>query len=108
MHERGPVSAAVARVLALARDVPVDRVEVKVGPTIDLDLARAAWEHIVEGTDLEPVPVVWNRVFDVLTCLTCFTDYGGDKLEPCPACGGDGLVSEPAPEIEVFVREAVA
>jgi hydrogenase nickel incorporation protein HypA/HybF len=102
------VSAAVAEVLAVTRDLPVGRVEVKVGPSIELDLARAAWDHIVAGTELEPVPVVWTRVFDVLTCLTCFTDYGGDKLEPCPACGGDGLVSEQASEIEVTVREVVA
>lgn len=102
MHERGPVAAAIASLKDLAG---IERIEVALGPLMEAPVARAAWEHIVEGTDLEDVGVEWTRASDLLACLSCATEYRGEKLDTCPMCGGDGLVVEHALDVEVRILE---
>jgi Zn finger protein HypA/HybF involved in hydrogenase expression len=99
MHERGPVSEVVAELGRRHREVPLASAEIIVGPTIDLSVAVAAYEHIVTGTDLSTVAITWTRTLDTLTCFSCGSEYEGEKVDPCPSCGGPGLVVDPAQDV---------
>lgn len=95
MHERGVMSQLVNRLLT---EAPSD-VEIRVGPSMDEEVAKATLAHLVEGTHLADLAVTWRRAYDLLNCLDCDADYSGSKVDPCPVCGGNGLVVEPAPDV---------
>lgn len=97
MHEHGVVSTAVANLLQLGGDI--DTVVVRVGPRAEPDVVTASWEHVVTGTPLERARVTWERGTDGLQCFACATEYVGEPLDPCPACGEDGLVVTRAPDV---------
>jgi Zn finger protein HypA/HybF involved in hydrogenase expression len=100
MHEAGLLSAAVS-VLADRSGGPVREVVLAVAPTVDIEAARAAWEAAAAGTSLAAAQVTFRTSVDTLNCLGCGTDYDGDRLTPCPACGGNGLVVHQAHELEI-------
>lgn len=102
MHERGPIAAAIE---SLAEFDQLARIEVALGPSMEQPVAEAAWEHIVEGTALQSVDVEWTTVSDLLACLVCAAEYRGEKVDVCPECGGDGLVVEPAMDVDIRILE---
>jgi Zn finger protein HypA/HybF involved in hydrogenase expression len=101
VHERGPVSGAVVALLATAGNRPVTAVTVALGPSMDPDAARTAWSAAAAGTAAATAAVTWSEAPDTLHCLSCGRDYPGDRLTPCPGCGGDGLVVVEAPAVEI-------
>lgn len=102
MHERGPVTGAVAALLAATRNRSVAAVTVALGPGMDPAAARTAWSTAAAGTAVEAATVTWSAAPDALRCLGCGRDYTGDRLTACPGCGGDGLVIAPAPAVAVM------
>jgi len=87
--------------LATAGNRPVTAVTVALGPSMDPDAARTAWSAAAAGTAAATVAVTWSEAPDTLHCLSCGRDYPGDRLTPCPGCGGDGLVVVEAPAVEI-------
>jgi len=102
MHEAGLLAAAVSALAAAVDGRPLRRVTLALGPGIDPDAARHAWQHATTGSLAAQAMVTWATAADTLTCLGCGRDYPGDRLAPCPVCGADGLVTRPAPEIEIL------
>ena len=99
MHERAPISGVVADLERRHRESPLAAAEIAVGPTIDLSVAEAAYELMVQGTDLAAVAITWTRALDMLACFSCGWEFQGQKVDLCPSCGGLGLVVDPAPEV---------
>jgi hydrogenase nickel incorporation protein HypA/HybF len=97
----GVVSEVAGRFLAAVEGRRVDEVILEIGPGVDRGAAESAWAHIVTGTAVAGALVLWEPVFDSLVCFRCSVTYHGGKLDVCPACGGNGLVIEHAPEIRV-------
>jgi len=87
--------------LAIAGNRPVTAVTVALGPSMDPDAARTAWSAAAAGTAAATAAVTWSEAPDTLHCLSCGRDYPGDRLTPCPGCGGDGLVVVEAPAVEI-------
>lgn len=100
MHESGLLSSAVAA-LAERTEAPVSRVVLAVAPSVDPDAARAAWDAAAHGTRLAGAVLEFRPALDTLACLDCPTEYGGDRLTVCPACGSNGLVVHEAHELEI-------
>ncbi len=98
MHERAPVGMEAARLLTEIGDGdPPTAVTVAVAADVDLATARDAWESATAGTPLSGATVDWVVEKATLVCLTCATEYTGDKLDRCPACSGDGLIVDDPP-----------
>jgi Zn finger protein HypA/HybF involved in hydrogenase expression len=102
VHERGPIASAIASLEGLDRP---QRIEVALGPSMERSVAVAAWEHLVDGTALGDVAVEWTSAFDLLACLVCSAEYRGEKVDTCPECGGDGLIVEPALDVDIRILE---
>ena len=107
MHERAAVTAALSDLLRESGG-RVARVEAVLGPGVDPSVVTGIWEETVSGTAAADADLVLVDGADTLRCLGCGDDYGGSKLDPCPECGGDGLVIDPAPEFEVRSWQGVA
>jgi Zn finger protein HypA/HybF involved in hydrogenase expression len=101
VHEHGPIAGAVAALLAAAGTRPVATVTVTLGPGMDPEVASAAWAQASAGTAAGGAAVTWAEALDTLRCLDCGRDYPGDRLARCPACGGDGLVVDAAPQVAI-------
>jgi hydrogenase nickel incorporation protein HypA/HybF len=101
MHEAGLLSAAVSALLERNEEA-VRAVVLAVAPTVDVDAARAAWDAAATGTVLSGAQVSFTTALDTLTCLDCATAYDGNRLTPCPQCGGNGLVVHEAHEVEII------
>lgn len=101
MHEHGIVSRAAAQALRDTAGQTVDRVTITLGPGVDRAAAEAAWHHAVDGTPLATAATSWAAAHDDLSCFSCGHRYQGTKIDPCPACGGNGLVTEPAADLTV-------
>lgn len=99
MHERAPIAEVVADLERRHRKAPLTAAEIAVGPTIDLSVAEAAYELMVQGTDLATVAITWTRALDMLACVSCGWEFEGHKVDLCPSCGGLGLVVDPAPAV---------
>ena len=99
MHETGLIRAAVAALAEAAGGQPVHTVTLATGSGIDLASATAAWQAAATGTPLEGCHVEWQRAPDRLRCFTCGSEDDGAPLDPCPGCGGNGIVIKPAPEL---------
>lgn len=102
MHEVGAVHAAAATFLARVAGHPVRQVTIGLGPGVDPETVSSAWRSATQGSIAELAEVVWEAQPDLLSCFGCGLDYRGSKLDRCPACGGNGLVVEPAPEVAVL------
>ncbi len=103
MHERAPIGMAAAKLLGELQDdapAPSD-VTVAIATDVVQATAQDAWDSATEGTALAGVPVDWVVRRAILVCLTCATSYEGDKLDRCPSCGGDGLITDEPPTAEV-------
>lgn len=101
MHEAGLLRGAVAALVEAGAGRPVRTVVLAIGPGVDLDAAVAAWQSATAGTGLAGSRVDWQRAADRLRCFDCGHEYDGRPLDPCPACGADGLVVAPADELAV-------
>lgn len=101
MHERGPVGMLVERLIDETRGSDVSDVRILIAPDVIVDVAAQAWSSAVEGTPLESARVAWIEVDPHLRCLTCGDDYRGGRLDPCPSCGGVGLVIESIATVEL-------
>ncbi|MHB9863569.1 hydrogenase maturation nickel metallochaperone HypA [Streptomyces sp. YIM S03343] len=108
MHEAGLVAAAVCALASAVDGRPLRKVTLAIGPGVDPGAARHAWEHATAGSPAAQTMVTWARASDTLTCFDCGRDYPGDRLTPCPDCGADGLVTRPAPEVEILDYEITA
>lgn len=107
MHEVGLLNAAVSALRSAVDGRPLRRVTIAIGPGVDPDAARHAWQHATAGSPAANAEVTWAPATDTLTCLDCGQDYPGDRLTRCPGCGGNGLVTEPAPEVEILDYEEI-
>jgi Zn finger protein HypA/HybF involved in hydrogenase expression len=101
MHERALISSAAWELLDRVGDVKVTSVTLALGPETDPSVVAQAWRSATVAT-----PLAETRLNSVtrphsLVCLDCGNDYEGDKLSPCPACAGNGLVVKAAPEVEL-------
>lgn len=101
MHETGLLFAAVAQLTDATGHRPLSRVELAIGPGVDPGAAAQAWQRAAKGGPAEHATVAWTSATDILACLGCGEEYSGDRLTRCPVCGADGLVTSPAPEIEI-------
>jgi hydrogenase nickel incorporation protein HypA/HybF len=101
VHEIGLVTATAAALAREADGVHVGSVHVALGPRVNFEVAAAAWSEAVSGTALAEAHVTWEAAFDELCCFTCGRVYKGRFLDPCPDCGGNGLVVTPADEVTV-------
>ena len=110
MHERAPIGMEAAKLLVELQDdatVP-SGVTVAIATDVDFTTAQDAWDSATDGTPLAGVPVDWVVRRAVLACLTCATKYEGDKLDRCPSCGGDGLITDEPPTAEVVSWSSAA
>ncbi|WP_131747357.1 hydrogenase/urease maturation nickel metallochaperone HypA [Frankia sp. Cppng1_Ct_nod] len=101
MHEAGLARAAVAALVDATAGEFVRTVVLAVGTGVDVDSAAAAWHGAAGGTCLEACVVEWRRVSDRLRCFACGREYDGERLDLCPACGGNGIVIRAADELAV-------
>ncbi|WP_239405276.1 hydrogenase maturation nickel metallochaperone HypA [Frankia sp. Cj3] len=44
----------------------------------------------------------WRNAADRLRCFACGCECDGGRLDPCPSCGGNGIVIVPADELTVL------
>jgi len=101
MHERGAVGTALARFLGETEGTRVVRATGRYRADVDPKVVEDVWAHFVEGTPAAGAALELLPAASPMKCFTCETPYEGDKLDPCPRCGGSGLpVSEP-PEFEI-------
>lgn len=102
MHEAGLLAAAVSALAEATGGRPVRTVVLAIGPGVDPGSAAAAWHTAARGTCLHGSEVEWRRAEDGLRCFACGRDYhGAGPLQPCPSCGGNGIVVEPADELAI-------
>jgi Zn finger protein HypA/HybF involved in hydrogenase expression len=106
MHERGLVSKAAAELLGSMGDRTIGRVVLSVGPDTDKGVVEEAWRSATVGTEIASARLELAEATHELLCLECSGSYRGGKLSSCPACGGNGLVVERAPEVAVTSWEA--
>lgn len=102
MHEQGVLAVLVNRLLSEAGRA---QVEIRLGPNMDEDVTKATFAHLVRDTHIADMRVKWRRASDLLNCLDCDADYHGTKTDLCPACGGNGLVVESAPDVALTEPE---
>ena len=102
MHEWGAVTAAV-RAAAQRLAGPAAEAELRIGPSVDPDVARLAVTAAAAGTPLAGAAIRVHVRSHELTCLDCSRSYPGTTLTPCPDCGGDGLITRKAPDAEISV-----
>lgn len=98
MHERGAIGPVVVELLNTAAGRHIESVVVEVAPDMSLDVAADAWASAAEGTPAATAAVAWVTGSHRLSCFDCGAGYRGDKLTRCPRCGGNGLVTEAAPD----------
>ena len=102
MHEWGLVAAAVHRLTA-AVDGPVTALDLKIAPTVDAEVARAAFAAAADGTVLSGAEVRIVPLQATLACLDCTRRYPGRQADACPGCGGTGLIVDRPPEVQLTV-----
>ncbi|WP_239334279.1 hydrogenase/urease maturation nickel metallochaperone HypA [Frankia sp. CiP3] len=101
MHEAGLARAAVAALVDASAGARVRTVVLAIGTGVDIDAAAAAWHGAATGTCLEASHVEWRNAADRLRCFACGCEYDGGRLDPCPSCGGNGIVIAAADELAV-------
>ncbi|EFC80544.1 hydrogenase expression/synthesis HypA [Frankia sp. CcI49] len=102
MHEAGLARAAVTAIIEASEGAPVRTVVLAAATGVDIASATAAWQAAAAGTSLETTDLCWQRAADRLRCFACGHEYDGARLDPCTACGGNGLVVAPADELAVI------
>jgi hydrogenase nickel incorporation protein HypA/HybF len=93
--------SAVTALVEASGGRPVRSVVLAAGPGVDVESAAAAWRVAAGGTCLDGASVRWQRTVDVLRCFDCGREYDGQAVDPCPMCGGNGIVVAPADELAV-------
>lgn len=101
MHEVGLVSTALSELLERTNGQPVRAVRLALGPGAEREVIEAVWAQAVAGTAADGAVVEWVEARDELVCFDCGRLYAARRLDPCPACGGNGLVVGPAPDITI-------
>jgi hydrogenase nickel incorporation protein HypA/HybF len=106
MHERGAVADAVNDVVERSGGKPVSRVVLLLGSQVEPAAVELYWRELAAGTGAADAVLTCALALDELACTECGHSYFGTKIDPCPHCGGIGLVVSPAPEVAVarFVR----
>lgn len=99
MHERALVSEVAMAVTTAAAGAPVGRVTLSVGPDTNAAVVEETWRTTTAGTPLGDATLACVVHPHGLQCLDCGVEFEGGKLSRCPACGGNGLVVTPAPEV---------
>lgn len=101
MHERALVSATAQHLAALVGERTLTNVTLTTSPETSIGVVEQAWRSATAGTPMGSASVTCVVRQHVLECLDCSREYPGDKLTPCPECGGNGLVVAPAPEVSL-------
>ena len=101
MHEIALVDAAAKQLVKEVDGAVIARVVMAIGPDVEHDVARTAWEVAVAGSSVEGAELELVDAKDLLRCLDCSEDFAGVPLDTCPSCGGNGLVVEAADEVSI-------
>ncbi|MGA7229000.1 MAG: hydrogenase/urease maturation nickel metallochaperone HypA [Acidimicrobiia bacterium] len=101
MHERGLVSKTAADLASSVGSTPVRQVTLALAPETDRDVVLDAWSSATAGSEISRAELICITKDHGLQCLDCGHQYLGDKLKPCPQCGGNGLIVEPTPDVAV-------
>ncbi|MCK9930277.1 hydrogenase maturation nickel metallochaperone HypA [Frankia sp. Mgl5] len=101
MHEAGLARSAVSAIAEASEGTPVRTVVLAAAAGVDIASATAAWQSAAAGTCLENTHLSWEHAADRLRCFACGHEYDGARLDPCPSCGGNGLVVTAADELAV-------
>ena len=106
MHEIGLVNEAAADFLTSVGSSPVSKVVMAIGPKVEPEVARQAWDIAVADTQVASAILEFVDALDEMKCFDCEEEYQGTLLEPCPKCDGNGLVVKPADEVTIASWEA--
>ena len=101
MHEWGLVAVAARQVKRRSGRAAVRAVTLRLGPGASEATVRMAWDTLTAGGPLSAVELVIVRDEHRMQCLSCGHGYPGQLPRPCPACGGDGLVTAAAADLTV-------
>lgn len=101
MHEIALVNTAAANFLVEVGDTQVRQVVMAIGPKVEEEVARQAWEIAVDGTAVAAAELVFEPALDELKCFSCEKVYFGELLAACPDCSGTGLIVNPAEEVTI-------
>jgi Zn finger protein HypA/HybF involved in hydrogenase expression len=99
MHERALVSKTAIELTSVTGLDRVSRVTLALSPETDAAVVEEAWRVVTSGTPVAAATLTCITQDHVLQCLECGAEYMGGKLSPCPSCGGNGLIIDPAPEV---------
>ncbi len=110
MHEWALVSQVAADLLSrLQPGERVSQVALAVSPETDRDVVELAWRSATSDSTIATVDLLYLTKDHWLQCLGCGQRYEGGKLTICPACGSNGLIVHPAPDVSLagWVEERV-
>jgi Zn finger protein HypA/HybF involved in hydrogenase expression len=99
VHERGAVADAVREVVERSKGRPVRRAVLMLGPGVEPASVELYWRELAAGTSAADAALVCEYALDGLVCTECQEPYLGTRLDLCPRCGGEGLITSPAPEV---------
>ncbi|MDH3499181.1 MAG: hydrogenase maturation nickel metallochaperone HypA [Acidimicrobiia bacterium] len=99
MHERALVSQLAVELASLAGSGRVSMVTLALSPETDSAVVEQNWRSAAADGVVEDAVVTCIVQDHGLYCLDCGIDYRGEKLTECPACGGNGLIVDAAPEV---------
>ena len=101
MHETGIVAETAEHLRVISDGRRVGSVTLALGPGMDHAATVQAWEHVTSSGPLASAAVTWMERGHRLACLACTAEYEGDKLDPCPTCGADGLLVAAADDLTI-------
>ena len=76
-------------------------VTLRLGPGAGDATVRAAWTRVTSGGPLSGAELVIVHDEHRMQCLACGHQYLGHLPDPCPYCGGDGLVTVAVADVTV-------
>ena len=106
MHEIGLVNEAAADFLVSIGDSPISKVVMAIGPDVDPEVAKQAWEIAIADSHVAGAELEFVDIEADMKCFDCEHEYQGSPIDACPNCGGNGLVMEEPEEVSIVSWEA--